>query len=264
MFKSINRNKFLALTLLTALLFLAALSPSVMAQNQATVVVLDSIGGTVTPSGTTTYPAGQPVTLTATPTDEGFIFQEWIITAGTTTTTSADNPITITVEGGETYAVQAFFQPVVAPPGRLIPSDLGSAAIVVVLAAAGGTTIPAPGTYALANAEALMLTATPNSGWQFSHWTISGATIGDHGGAPVDLTPTDNPYNVNHGYGYTYNYQPVFTPVGGNGGPGGATPTPTPGGTIGGLTMETLIIIGLVVVIIVILVAFAAYAAKKR
>ena len=92
----------------------------------------------------------------------------------------------------------------------------------MVLPAAGGTTIPAPGTYALANATSLQLTAMPDNGWQFSHWVISGSDVTTgHGSAPTNLEPTDNPYNVNHGYGNTYNYQPVFTQS------GSTSPSPT-------------------------------------
>lgn len=138
--------------------------------------------------------------------------------------------------------------------------DLSKAAIVVVLAANGGTTSPAPGTYALADATQLMLTATPLSGWQFSHWIISGQPM-NHGIYSFTATPTDNPYTVDHGYGNQYAYQPVFTPI------GSATPTPTPstGGTSGsGISTETIIIIALVVVIIIILIAFGIYASRKK
>ena len=52
----------------------------------------------------------------------------------------------------------------------------------------------------------------PNNGWQFSHWVISGSDVTTgHGSIPTNLEPTDNPYNVDHGYGNTYYYQPVFT-----------------------------------------------------
>jgi ABC-type glycerol-3-phosphate transport system permease component len=261
---SYRRNKLFALTMLTAILLVSALSTTFLianAQSQATVVVLDSVGGTVTPTGTTTYNNGDQVTLTATAMDSTYIFSYWIISSDAGSDTVSDNPATITVAGGQTYAVQAVFDVVQPPPGvQTLPTNIATAALVVVLPAAGGTTNPSPGTYALADATQMMLTATANSGWQFSHWTISGSST-NHGGAPVNLTPTDNPYNVNHGYGYTYNYQAVFVPVGSN------EPTPTPtasGGSIGGLTTETLIIIALVVVIVVILAAFGAYALRRN
>jgi hypothetical protein len=81
----------------------------------------------------------------------------------------------------------------------------------------------------------------------------------ENGVWPYDPTPTDNPYYVDHGYGYTYAYQPVFTPVDSN----GSTPTPPPT-TEEGLSTETWIIIGLVAVIIVILIAFGVYATRRK
>jgi hypothetical protein len=77
--------------------------------------------------------------------------------------------------------------------------------------ASGGTTSPAPGKYAFTNADKLNITAMPDNGWKFSHWVILGADTSNHGDAPTNLQPTDNPYNVNHGYGATYAYQAVFT-----------------------------------------------------
>jgi hypothetical protein len=259
----IKNMKTFALTLLASLLLLSTLNcaiVSVKAQGNATVVVLDAIGGTVDPSGTNIYADGTVVTFTATPVDPTFVFVNWIVVADDVSSVIYDNPGTLTVAGGATYVVQAVFQPIVQVPGNPMP-DLTTAAIVVVLVSGGGTTTPAPGRYALANAGSLMLTATPSSGWQFSHWTISGATT-DHGGAPVNLTPTDNPYNVHHGYGYTYNYQAVFTPVGST--EPTPAPTSTPSGTMGGMSNETWIIIGLVIVIVVILIALGIVVSRRK
>ena len=259
--------KVFALTMLTSFLLLALFSSgmtNVRAQAQGTITILDSIGGTTDPAaGTYNYADGTSVTIAATPTDPTYIFQNWVVSTDAGSSTVTDNPLVIPAVAGVTYTIQPIFIPVQAPPGAVLPSDLTTAAIVVVLASAGGTTTPPPGTYAIDNAKNLMLTATPNSGWQFVHWVISGATT-SHGGEPVNLTPTDNPYNVNHGYGYTFNYQPVFIPTGSTQPTpsGGATPTPT--GTIGGLSTETVIIIALVVVIIIILAAFGAYALRRR
>jgi hypothetical protein len=261
------KTKLLTLTLLTALA-LAALSPtllSVNAQSQGTIVMLDTVGGTTNPApGTTTYADGTEVTLTATPQDESFVFAYWIVEAtDSPSATITDNPTTIPAIGGITFTVQAVFTPIQSPTGGQLPSDLSSAAIVVVLPSAGGSTTPATGTYALGNAENLMLTATAQSGWQFSHWTICGTST-NHGGAPVNWAPTDNPYNVNHGYGYTYYYQAVFTQTGSTEPtPAGATPTPN-NGSVGGLSMEMLIIIALVVVIVIILIAFGVFAMRRN
>jgi hypothetical protein len=257
--------KIFALILLASLLLLSTLncaSLAVKAQSNATVVVLDAIGGTVEPSGTNTYADGTVVTFTATSTDPTFVFVNWIVVADDVSSTINTNPGTLTVSGGVSYVVQAVFQPTVPVEENPKP-NLTTDAIVVVLASGGGTTTPAPGRYALANAASLKLTATPDSGWQFSHWVISGAST-NHGGAPVDLTPTDNPYSVQHGYGYTYNYQAVFTPVGSTEPTPAPTATSTSTGTMGGLSTDTWIIIGLIVVIIVLLAAVGVLASKRK
>jgi hypothetical protein len=143
------------------------------------------------------------------------------------------------------------------------PIDISTAAIVVVLTSAGGTTTPPPAVYALKDATSLQLTAVPESGWEFSHWVISGPGL-SHGGYPFTATPTENPYNVNHGYGNRFSYQAVFTPIGSTvPTPVGQTPAPT-GGTIAGMSTNTWIIIALVVVIIIILIAFGVFAMRKK
>lgn len=256
-----NKNKSLVFALISALLLMTTLG-AVNAQGNATVVVLDSVGGTVDPSGVNTYAAGTTVTLTAEPTDVTYVFDSWVISSEDGEMTSMDNPLTLTVTGGATYAIQAVFNPVQATPGGSFPTDFSTAAVVVILPSAGGTTSPPAGTYALENAKQLMLTATADSGYKFSYWSISGFDSG-HGSAPTNWTPTDNPYNVNHGYGATYKYQAVFVPTGGNGPtPPGSTATPAPG--MGGLSNEMWIIIGLVVVIVVVLIAFGVFAMKKK
>jgi Divergent InlB B-repeat domain len=217
----LKRRKIFALTMLISLLVLSTLSAmSVNAQSTATVTVLQSVGGTTDPTGTTTPADGTQVTFTATP-DNVDVFQYWVISTDAGSSVVPENPVTLPVVGGTTYTVQAVFQPLLPPPGvSSLPTNMATAAIVVVLAGAGGTTTPTPGTYALADATELNLTATPLSGWAFSHWVIYGPNL-SHGGYPFTATPTDNPYNVNHGYGNTFSYQPVFVPE------GTTEPTPT-------------------------------------
>jgi hypothetical protein len=121
-----------------------------------------------------------------------------------------------------------------------VQQNLANAAIVIILPAAGGSTVPSAGAYAFTNATAFNITAMPLNGWIFSHWVISGNTSVSHGGAPVNLEPTDNPYNVNHGYGETYYYQPVFTQSGASGSPGPSVSPSIPEFTI----VAVLVIIG--------------------
>ena len=83
-----------------------------------------------------------------------------------------------------------------------------------------------------------------------------------HGGHTFTGAPTDNPYNVDHGYGITlqlssslYPNRQYYTNTRG--------PTPD-AGAIGGLSMEMVIIIALVVVIVIVLIAFGVFAMRKK
>jgi hypothetical protein len=262
-----KKTKFFAIALLTSLFLLAiAGTIGVNAQTQATVQVLESIGGTTDPeAGTYNYNDGTSVTFTATAL-EGYVFQEWIVSTSEGSNTSTEPSITIPVSGGVEYSFQAIFTPIQVPPGGIPVTDYTTAAIVVVLTSAGGTTSPVPGTYALENAAQLMLTATAAEGWKFDHWAITGFPIqGAHGAFPFTPNPSDNPYTVDHGYGNTYAYQAVFTPTGEGAAtptPGGATPTPPPG--MGGLSTEWWIIIALAIIIVVILIGFGVYTMRKH
>jgi len=221
-------RKKVALTLLTLLILFASLGAmSAFAQSTANVSILASVGGTTDPEpGNYTYDDGQSVTFTATA-DSSFVFLQWIVSTPSGSSTALDSPITIPVVGGTDYTVQALFSPIVVIPFNVTKPIASTDAIVQVLPASGGTTDPPPGTYALGNATSLSLTAKPASGWQFDHWVIEGPNL-SHGGYPFTATPTDNPYNINHGYGNMFSYQPVFSPVGSvTPTPAGSTPTPT-------------------------------------
>jgi len=257
----VKKSKFYAFSLVFVLFLMAVLnSATVGAETNATVTVNASPGGTTDVTGTTTYADGDTVTITATP-DADHVFSSWVVSPsdGSGDLVISENPLTFTASGGVTYDVTPVFIVPSALPGRSVPADLSKAAIVVILPSAGGTTNPPPGTYALANAENFDLTAVPNDGWQFSHWTICGFDTG-HGNYPTNWNPTDNPYNVNHGYSATFAYQAVFVPIGTT----EPTPTSTPGATMGGLSTEMWIIIALVVVIIVMLVVFGVFLSKRK
>jgi hypothetical protein len=256
--KNTTKNfRVFALIFILSALLIGTFCASVKAQDQATIVVMAAVGGTTDPTGTTTYADGTAVTLTATA-GEGFVFQNWEIITSAGGITDSTNPTTLTVNATVgTYAVQAVFQPVQV----ITPATITSAnnAIVVVLAAVGGTTSPAPGTYALANAAALELKATPNSGFVFHNWIIGGTPL-SHGAYSFTDTPTDNPYNVNHGYGYTYTYQPVFVPTGSTVVTTGSTPTPSPSSMS---TDAWIIIAALIVIIVIVLIALVVVYTQK-
>ncbi len=243
-----NKGKAVSFVLLAALLMMAAQIVAVNAQSQGSINMLSSVGGTTDPApGTNNYSDGTTVSLTATA-DSAYIFQYWIISTDAGSSTDLANPTTLPIMAGVTYTVQAVFQPIQAPPATALPANLAEAAIVVILGSSGGTTSPAPGTYALANATSLTLTATPDQGWTFDHWVIAAPTGSSlsHGPYPFNPIPNDNPYKVDHGYGGTYSYQAVFAPT-------SAIPEIPPGFT-------ALIAFGLVIVTI----AFGIYAKRKK
>jgi hypothetical protein len=249
-----SKSKFVAITLLASILLLAIvnLGSIVTAQGQGSATILDAVGGTTSPGpGNYQYPDGSTQTFTATP-DANYVFAGWTILSSGGSSISSSNPLSLPMMSGVTYEIQAGFDPILVPPGATrLPANMSNAAIVVVLTSAGGTVSPAPGTYALDNATQLSLKATANSGWTFSHWVISGPITG-HGGSPLNLTPTDNPYNVNHGYGATYQYQAVFNPTS-SGSPG---PSPT-------IPEYSAVYIGIVAVALV-AIALGTLVVKRR
>ncbi len=256
-----SKTRVFSLMLLTSLLLLAALTVNaVNAQSQATVIILQAIGGTTNPgAGTQTYNDGTSVTITATgDTSTASQFTNWIISTSAGSRISTDNPITFPVSAGQTYTIQPVFQ-VIQPIGVVnLQQNLSSAAIVVVLSAAGGTTVPAPGAYAFTNATAFNITAMANNGWTFSHWVISGSDVTTgHGSIPTNLEPTDNPYNVNHGYGNTYYYQPVFTQS------GSASPSPSSSASPSPTIPELSFIVLVAVLVAMIPLVFVARKMRK-
>ena len=189
----VKTKKIFAMTLIVSLVVVAAFVGAISAQAQGTVNILATLGGTTDPAaGTYTYNDGTSVTFTATP-DAANVFQNWIISTAAGSSSVTDNPITLPIVAGTTYDIQAVFAPILPPPGVTnIPTNMATAAIVVVLAGAGGTTVPAPGTYALADATSLQLQAMPDSGWVFSHWVIAGPNL-SHGGYPYTATANRQP-----------------------------------------------------------------------
>jgi len=260
-----NRTKSTAIIVSILLAtVLAAAYPyvaSVKAQNQATIEVLESIGGSTDPApGTHSFNGGTQVTLTATP-DPNAVFETWLISTDTSNDTITDNPYTLTVAGGVTYQVSAVFSQLtvpVFPSPPQTPLPLSAYGSVTILQSVGGHTQPAAGTRFFTSVYKLTMTAIADSGWTFDHWIISGDINTGHGGYPFTLTPENNPYTFDCGLGYQYAYQPVFVPVdSGNGG----TPPPT----AGGLSTETImIILAVALVIAVVVAAIGGYSYGKR
>ena len=254
MLKHAKSLKVSTLVLLASILLLGAISPNLLtvkAQTSATITVETAIGGTtdLEPNanvgpGTYTYADGTSVSLSATPTTS-YNFEEWTITSSLGTYADTDNPATLVVNATiGTYTVDALFVQLLTPPGEPPVTNMATAATVVILPASGGTTSPPAGTYALTNAANFDISATPASGFVFAHWVIAGTPL-SHGAYAFTDTPTNNPYNVNHGYGDTYYYQPVFSPI-----------STTATSTINEFSSATAALMALILVI----VAFGTYA----
>ncbi len=220
------------LFLLTSTLMLLVFSHQAFAQEgpPPTVVTLASVGGTVNPApGTYVYAYGDTINITATP-SEGYEFKYWIIdgeyTVGNNVpditypsdvppdwipgfdppsivpvyrATASQNPLTIICGYGYTFRYQAVFAPIGAP-------SAGSNAVAIILAAVGGTTNPAPGTYTYLANQTISLTATPDSGYEFKYWNAKGSVPGH------DAVLLDKTVAITCQAGYVYSYQPVFAP----------------------------------------------------
>lgn len=70
----------------------------------------------------------------------------------------------------------------------------------------GGTTSPVPGTYPYGYGTQVIVTATPNSGYTFDHWTLDTVNVG-----------VTNPYTVTMDQNHTLEafFKPIPRPVGG-------------------------------------------------
>ena len=260
-------SKIFVFALLTAALLMSVISPSistVKAQTPATVEILTTIGGSISSNGATLTPGtidynvGDSPVFTAVPADSGSVFVDFTYSSVSGAFTDTDNPLTLTLND-TAYTLEANFEAVTFL-GSATKDTSATNAIVVILAANGGTTSPPPGTYALANAASFDITAIPDSGWTFTNWIIAGTPL-NHGIYSLTLTPTNNPYDVDHGYGNTYSYQPVFLP------PSSTvtmyTPVPTAAPSKG-ISTDTGIIIALAVIVVIIVIVFGAYAYMKR
>ena len=139
------------LVLASLIILIVANAASTQAQSTDVTVLIDSsIGGSSDPgAGTTSYPAGSTITLTATP-DSGFQFEYWVYQGpdlshygpGQTDTTVPSvyytNPMTFTCGSGYTVEWQPVFVPIgsAAVPSTSIPW-VYIVAIAAIVAAVG-------------------------------------------------------------------------------------------------------------------------------
>ncbi|GAJ06726.1 unnamed protein product [marine sediment metagenome] len=132
-----------------------------------TLTVATTAGGNTDPTpGSYTHPEGASVTVTAIP-NNGYKFDHWIINGITRT----ENPTTVTMD--KNYTLTAYFT-ALPPPEH----------VLTIATTIGGTTTPSPGTYPHVENTTATVTAVPDSGFNFDHWILDGATY------------TSNPINV--------------------------------------------------------------------
>jgi hypothetical protein len=227
--RNLKHGTAISLILLTTALLVAVFGQSlniVSAQDEATVVVLPTSGGTTTPgAGTYTYANGTVITLSATPAT-GYVFQYWIVAGETTpghepqnpiyitdpTTgeiiggitrpplvTGIDslvfstNPVNITCGYGYTYSYQAVFLPTsVASPTPAPTGAAGQNATVIIMPTTGGTVSPTPGQYTYANGTVITFSATPAAGYKFSYWIATGDFAQSHTPATYSYIADEN------------------------------------------------------------------------
>jgi PKD repeat protein len=160
---------------------------AVFAETHTLVITVSEGGTTSPPPGTYVYDAPTDVTVTAIP-NANYRFDHWVY--GDVNIGSA-NPVTVHV--GSNHTLHAVFV--------LITYTLKIEATV------GGTTNPAPGTYAYNAGSLVSVTAIPSSGYIFDHWELNGSNVG-----------SANPYSVTMNNNYVlkalFRASPTY-PVGG-------------------------------------------------
>ncbi len=219
---------------------ISPLSPPSPNEDQATVIVSATEGGTTNPApGTQYYWNNTVIRLTAIP-DEGYRFLYWAISGALTpghsvppliiqepveevdgeivfvppttppatstydSLTAPQNPLTIVCGYGYTFQYEAVFYPLTPSGSERVD------AIVVVKETVGGFTNPVSGTYTFTDGSSITLTATPNEDQRFLYWIASGSGVSGHGESTVLL---ENPLTISCGVGYVYEYLPVFASV---------------------------------------------------
>lgn len=144
-----------------------------------TMAVSPALAGTTTPPvGTHSMTSPSAITATAA---TGYYFVNWTVTAGTATVISPSSAST-----GVTFASDC----TITANFAVIPAH--AELTMAVLPAPGGTTNPTTGAHTVNTQEAIAISATPNTGYNFVNWTSSGrVTIADQTNANTSATLLD-------------------------------------------------------------------------
>ena len=181
-------------------------------------------GGTVTPAAPAIVNHGAAEAITATPSG-GYMFDGWSIISGSGVTIADDeDPTTnVTLIGGDAE----------------IRADFRILRTLTMTNDGNGTTSPVSGNYQVGDELSQVITATPSSGYGFSHWSVSGSALAadvnsasttvtlSGGNGTVTANFTDNTYSltVNSGGNGTTNPSGTSTIVHGVATAISATPT---------------------------------------
>jgi hypothetical protein len=163
--------------------------------------VSPSTGGTVTPAAPVEIIHSVAQAITAIPAS-GYVFTGWSILAGTgvAITDTSDPTTTVILTGGDAE-IQANFRIL----RTLTMSNDGH-----------GTTTPASGNHPIGDGFPQAITATPSSGYGFTHWTASGsASVTDNNNASTAVTLTGGNGSVTANF--TDNTYTLTVNSGGNG-----------------------------------------------
>jgi len=124
-----------------------------------TLAITATTGGTTSPApGAHTYPSGSSANVEALP-STNYFFDYWVLDGSPA---GSDSPISVLMDSDHT--LHAVFS--------LINYTL------TITATTGGTTDPAPNTYAYASGSSVQVTAIPDVNYKFVYWELDGENVG--------------------------------------------------------------------------------------
>jgi len=125
---------------------------------QRTLIVSASSNGSTNPTtGTYNYTLGSTIPILATPIN-GYKFDYWTLDG---VNAGASNPIYVTMDANHT----------------ITPFYVQLTKILIIASSAGGTTNPAPNSYAVNEGQSVLITAIQNENYRFSYWLLDGTQL---------------------------------------------------------------------------------------
>ena len=179
-----------------------------------TVTATAGTGGSVSVSPTSPAAPGTSVTLTAAPAS-GYHFKQWV-TAGLSSAVSTTNPLPFIMPSNDVSAVAEFEADAPAPETKYnvtVSSGGNGKAYASLTSAASGTQIT--------------ITAYPDTGYKFSSWTVTGATVSSETANPATFTIGSSDVTVSAAFEEDQTPGPTYTVTAAAGAGGSITDAPT-------------------------------------